>query len=139
MFEIVAKVKIKDNRVMDLLCAAFESGSAYWAIAEGINPPSDEEWKRIAKEFNSEGKYLYLYPFGGGKVKIYDKEDENELLGVLNMDTIKRGLTYMANGKDKNDKEIPMRHWDNFMKENEDAETADVFLQLCVMGEIVFG
>lgn len=31
------------------------------------------------------------------------------------------------------------RHWTNFVTENHDAETADVFLQLVVLKDIVYG
>jgi len=30
-------------------------------------------------------------------------------------------------------------HLKNFIEENDDAETADVFLQCCVLGDIVYG
>jgi len=31
------------------------------------------------------------------------------------------------------------RHFADFIAENDDAETADVFLQCCLFGRIVFG
>jgi len=31
------------------------------------------------------------------------------------------------------------RHFANFAQEAEDAETGDVFIQCCVLGEIVYG
>lgn len=31
------------------------------------------------------------------------------------------------------------RHFGNFISENEDAETGDVFIQLALLGDIVYG
>jgi len=31
------------------------------------------------------------------------------------------------------------RHFHNFLEENDDAETGDVFIQCCLFGEIVYG
>jgi hypothetical protein len=45
----------------------------------------------------------------------------------------------MADCKDMKGKQVPARHFKNLATDNEDAETADVFMQLAVMGEIVFG
>ena len=45
----------------------------------------------------------------------------------------------MANRKDMKGKVVPARHFKDLATDNEDAETADVFLQLAVMGEIVYG
>jgi hypothetical protein len=36
-------------------------------------------------------------------------------------------------------KEKYPRIWENILLENADAGDADVFLQLCVMGEVVYG
>ena len=57
----------------------------------------------------------------------------------MNRASIKVGLQLMADCKDLKGKQIPARHFKNIATDNEDAETADVFMQLAVMGEIVFG
>ena len=53
--------------------------------------------------------------------------------------SIKVGLQLMADCKDMKGNQIPHRHFKNLATDNEDAETADVFMQLCFMGEIVLG
>jgi hypothetical protein len=53
------------------------------------------------------------------------------LLGILNEESIKDGLQKMA-------EHFP-KHFMDFLNENDDAETADVFMQLAVMGKITFG
>ena len=45
----------------------------------------------------------------------------------------------MAKGKDENDKGIPIRHFTALIEEDDDCETADVFIQAAVFGEIVYG
>ena len=77
-------------------------------------------------------------PFKDGNIEVYDVETD-ELLGYLNIATVKVGLQLMADRKDMKGKQIPDRHFKNLATDNEDAETADVFMQLCVMGEIVYG
>ena len=44
---------------------------------------------------------------------------------------MKKGLDLMAGEH--------QRHWQDFINENDDADTADVFMQLCLFGEIVYG
>ena len=65
--------------------------------------------------------------------------ETDELLGYLNGATIQTGLQLMADRKDMKGKVVPARHFKNLATDNEDAETADVFMQLAVMGEIVYG
>ena len=64
-------------------------------------------------------------------VDIYDIEDPDEILGTFNLENIKRGEEIML-------KEYP-KHFANILSENDDAETADVWFQLVVLGEIVYG
>jgi pimeloyl-ACP methyl ester carboxylesterase len=35
--------------------------------------------------------------------------------------------------------QVAPEHWADFLTENEDAETGDVFVQLCLLGEVVYG
>lgn len=58
-------------------------------------------------------------------------EIEDGVAHTLNPKAIQRGLGIMAS-------DYP-RHWANFLAEEDDAETGDVFLQCCVLGEIVYG
>jgi hypothetical protein len=48
----------------------------------------------------------------------------------LDMAAIKNGLKVMA--------EKYPHHWQDFVSENDDAITGDVFLQCCLFGEIVY-
>ena len=55
----------------------------------------------------------------------------NPKIHILNMKKIKRGLTAMA-------KKEPS-HFADFLKENYDETTGDVFLQCCLFGEVIYG
>jgi hypothetical protein len=124
--EVKATVRIPNQKIMDLITTAIECGSNYWARFE------------LPKDYKEKyGSYEHI-PFKGGDITVYDIET-GELLGYLNGATLKMGLQLMADRKDLKGKIIPARHFKAFATDSEDAETADVFLQLAVMGEIVYG
>ena len=56
---------------------------------------------------------------------------EDTKLGIVDLDKILEAITLIK-------KEYP-NIWENILLENADAGDADVFLQLCVMGEVVYG
>lgn len=124
--EVKATVRIPNQKIMDLITAAVEGGCRYWA--KFVFPAHYKE---------QYGSYEQI-PFKGGQIEVYDIET-GELLGYINQASIKVGLQLMADCKDLMEKPVPARHFKNLATDNEDAETADVFLQLAVMGEIVYG
>ena len=124
--EVKATVRIPHEKIQDLIVTAVEGGSNYWAK---FVFPTDYKEKY--------GSYEQI-PFEDGNIEVYDVETE-KLLGYLNIATVKVGLQLMANRKDMTGKPVPARHFKNLATDNEDAETADVFMQLAVIGEIVYG
>jgi len=129
--EIKTTVNVSRQRINDLLTTAFEGGSAYWAMV--IDRVIPDLTGALPDDLTRHGKpYQADYPLGGGSVTIEDSTGEDAFKPVvLDMDRIKRGLEIMA-------KDYP-RHFRDFIEDNEDAETGDVFLQCCIHGEIVFG
>jgi hypothetical protein len=118
---------VTKQRISDLLCSAFEGGSNYWyIIAECVEPP--------VLEFRTSDKTIFKhldYPLNdGGGLLIGDQEDEDRQPILLDFAAIRKGLTLLA--------EKYPRHWADFLSENDDASTADVFLQLCLFGEVVY-
>jgi hypothetical protein len=82
----------------------------------------------------TEGKtFFHLdYPLNpGGALYIGDKEESSRACVIVNLEAIKVGLALMAD-------KYP-EHWGNFMSENDDAETGDVFFQLVCFGEVIYG
>jgi hypothetical protein len=129
---ITQMVDVDEEDVKDLLCTAFEGGSNHWARVR----VSRDKMKELGVQ------YSWEIPFVVGEiVEVYDVEGEpgDEPIGFLARPKMTRALRFMASGKDEKGNDIPMRHWDNFINENADAETADVFMQLATMGEIVYG
>jgi|OM-RGC.v1.025801105 hypothetical protein len=133
-FEV--KISLSPYAVSSLLCAALEGGSNYWyeiveyEFPEGIT----------LDDFRKGGRFAdpewYWHPAQiiplqeGCSVVITDIEDDTERWR-LNRAAITRGIVTMS-------QKYP-RHWKNVGTSEEDAETGDVFLQCCLLGEIVYG
>jgi hypothetical protein len=129
-FTVTVTTTITAQRISDLLCSAFEGGSNYWYTIKEYHAPAK-------LEFRSSPDVIFRhldYPLNeGGGLTIGDIEDpENVFIRpVLNRESIALGLQIMADKYPK--------HFGDFTAENDDAETGDVFLQCCLMGEIVYG
>jgi len=124
--EVNATVRIPIEKIKDLITTAIEGGANYWAKIQ-----CPKGWK---EKYGS----IEEIPLQGGNIEVFDVETD-ELLGVLNLATINVGLQLMADRKDLKGKHVPARPFAAIAQDNEDAETADVFMQLAVLGEIVFG
>jgi len=142
-FTVPVTHEIDYARVADLLCCAFEGGSNYWyEITERHAPAHFDFYSNadLGREAGAPPKvYPHLdYPLNpGGHLLIKAVEDGGytEVNGAvewaLDLGTVKAGLLKLA-------EEYPSSFSD-FVNENEDAETGDVFLQLCLFGEVIFG
>jgi hypothetical protein len=138
--------------IINLFVTALEGGSNYWYYMD--LPDNIKSYGQSISE--AVGEYILQ----GGKVYFYDNELRSEIirdynrgeytiegdiidqkrfnedidetyLGFVTMDRILDAITIIK-------KEYP-HVWENILLEQEDAGDADVFLQLCVMGEVVFG
>jgi hypothetical protein len=135
-FKLGGFLNVDQKRICDLLCNAFEGG-VNWCVILDNRQPTEEvmipvEWK----------KYPHIsYCWGDGAVLLGDSdaywgggEDESTLEDSekweLTEEKIIKGLMVMA---DKYS-----RHFSDFMNDNQDAETGDVFLQCALFGDIVF-
>jgi len=114
-------VAVTDQRIKDMLCCAMEGGSNYWykikeyQYADGVDKP---EFPHIDLPF-IDGCGILITDIDGGEPEL------------LNKPAMEKGLKIMS--------EMYPEHMADFMEENEDAETGDVFLQCCLFGEIIFG
>ena len=120
------------EQVDDLLTCAFEGGSNYWYTIKRTIEPTEILYKTDIFE---DGK-SYLTPAlnPGGALVIIDREEDEEDAKeyILDLKSIENGLIIMSEDQYS-------FHMNNLLTENEDAETGDVFLQLCLFGKIVFG
>lgn len=139
-------VKARENRtfgkedIVNLFVDALEGGSNYWYEIRHL--PKEVRYK--AKEMGQPiSETIGEYILNGGYVQFYDSEEEyddddygethsdNGLLGTVDMDSILEAITLIK-------KDYP-EVWENILDEQYDANDADIFLQLCVMGEVVYG
>ena len=144
-------VNIPLHRIADLLIGAFEGGSGYWARRiKTSHKASQIEQERAALGFGDElfpGQPMYptfsilpLIDKPGFYVDvIHDDPDGDEGVDFktfrLDRAAIENGLkkfSELEQGKGGH-------HFPNFLAENDDEITADVFLQCCVLNSIVFG
>ncbi len=135
--EVTMKMPVNLDRVLCLLCSALEGGSNYWYMIERYDLPKNMPYK----DFKEGGKYQYpdnyahpaqLIPTYPGCAVIFTVTEEDDGKEYrLDREALERGLRIMA--------EKYPRHWTNFVQENDDAETGDVYLQCCLFGEIVYG
>lgn len=123
--DIVTTVNISLSRIADLLCTAFEGGVGYWCQIVGYDTPKNPRsiWgeDKIVKYVD--------YPLCGGSVFVTTDDEQDKQLN-LDGTAIMEGLKIMA--------EKYPRHFSDFLNENEDAVTGDVFVQCCLFGEIVY-
>ena len=109
---IQVKHTIDRQRLEDLLVTAFEGGSNYWI-----------KWARSV-----DGGDLYQAAFAHG---IRVKADDEEHTRLLNLTAMEKGLQVMAD-------KFP-HHLGDILAEEDDATTGDVFLQLCLFGDVIYG
>ena len=135
MLTVIVKTMIDKATIADLLIAAMEGGSNYWASVynldkESINfkntRPEDMPYAKIAYPMNE-----------GGEICIKDKKTEkkNNLL-YLNLHGIKRAFKRMAKASEGS---AEYRALQNILKDNWDANDADVFFQLCFFKQTIYG
>ncbi len=130
---------IPEQRIRDLLCSAFEGGSNYWLVHKGtsLTPAADalrDDIKRARREAGEDDRYYrWEIPMLPGATLELEKNSDEEPEGpwTLTREKLIAGLKVMA--------EKYPRHFANILSENDDAETADVYLQCCLFGEIVYG
>lgn len=121
---------ITDSRAADLLCSAFEGGSNYWYMVVDKTVPTD-----IAKPWGNDYTPTYIsYPFSeDGALMIADLEDEDGDKYMLDKAAIDRGKALLSTDDQYS------HHLENVLQEQDDADTGDVFLQLCLFGEVIYG
>lgn len=150
---VQVETKVPYGRLLDLLTSALEGGSNYWI--QRVHEKEGESWDSLPK---GSAAYTQEVPFLGGTLLIEPNEDPGTLkmngetlilkdededeegprevrVWPLTLDSLTTGIKVMASLK----KGEGGHHWSNFINDDADAETGDVFLQCCVFGEIVFG
>lgn len=125
--EIEGLLCLTADDVENLMTSAIEGGSNYWYLIG-----NDDEVRKATEDMQGAAfvdRMLIAIQRGVG-VKIYDVEDEENLLGTLTKDSwTKAESLFIKNHR---------HHLADVLGENDDASTGDVFFQLALMGEIVY-
>ena len=127
---IKTEVEVTPRRIADLMVTAIEGGIDYWCNSVKLLTayPEHQPW------YDDENLY------SGGDISIevveLDPSSEENVEGswIINLASMEKAFCLMQEyGTPKG------WHWRNFITENDDAETADVWFQLTVFGEVVYG
>jgi hypothetical protein len=117
-YAITTKIEIPASRVGDLVCCALEGGSTYWC--EDFNPKEYPEGCEWGHEAVAHGVPFDIW-----------LEDEPRMRIKNSPARIAATLQLMA-------EKFPYA-WQDFINENEDSSTGDLFFQLLCFGEEVYG
>jgi hypothetical protein len=118
-------IEITNEKITDQFITAIEVGSNYWYYLKDLSMLSEKTnclplSERIAHAILHEKEIIPVHDIENG-----------ELLGNLTKENTKKALQIMS--KDYTEA------FSDIINETGDAETADIFFQLAVMGEVVFG
>lgn len=137
--KITTTVEIEPKRIADLMVTAIEGGIGYWC--KSVKLIDYSPGAEFAKDPDSVNWYdnINLYKDGNAALKIEVTEDEpdegdgKKIIGLNEMEQAFVLMQTFGNGESKG------YCWKDFLNENEDSITADVWLQLAVFGEVVYG
>lgn len=128
---IKTKLHLTKDAVSDLLATALEGGSNYWYVIDEFVEPEIVDFRSRTFADDAKPHRCYDWPFStGGGLFISDSEGD-EQPALFNWEAAQRGLHLMA-------ERFPDRI-KNIAEENYDAEDGDIFLQLSLYGQVIFG
>jgi len=138
--ENVLKIKVDMEipilRLADLICEGFEGGVGYWAQIVNYDEPPELKYT-MDKLSGDKNPHIYKhidYPLNAGGavyVQEVDSGKDTDTIHRLDYEALMRGLKVMQ--------EKAPRHFANWIAENDDSETGDVFIQCALLGDIVYG
>jgi hypothetical protein len=126
--------KVDYNDILNLIINAFDTAIGYWCRDADPHYPEGFDVKKIPwLKRKVEWKYtrkLYFCPLvPGGRLEMHDTVEDKTV--YMDLESVQRGIDVMS-------KKYP-QHWSDFLSQNDDAITADVFIQCCVFGEAIYG
>jgi hypothetical protein len=129
IFKLTLPIQFGFNaqRVGDLITSALEGGSNYWLENYTITKQEPVMWNNL-HDTHTNGVYAYCYPLNDGGALIFEGEEGKF---ILDLTTIQYGLKFMG--------ENYFRHFKDFVDEDDDANTADIFLQCCLFEGVIYG
>lgn len=130
-------VEVPWDVVTNAIVGALEGGYSPWmhAFLPSESPDSQQALHNVREEFEGPWYAEEAYWQRGTASLQYDLADEGEGEGngsmTIGKDEITKGLAAMA-------QKAP-RHFADLIGENDDAITHDVFMQMIVFGETIYG
>jgi len=121
-------IEIDDQTIIDEIITALEGGSNYWY---NLDPDDLIPFRQAYTGMPLSEKVARAVLEKGITIKIWDAEDNEELLGELSRDGIYTGFAKMI-------QEYPYV-FANITTQQSDASDSDILLQLAVMNEVKFG
>lgn len=118
--KIETSIDVNEDKIENLLCSAFEGGSNYW-IDDIINIPTATVRKKHGVG------YFYDCPLKGLSFDVISEQGTH----TLTPESLTKGMQLMAD-------KYP-HHFGDVINDNTDAATGDVFLQLCLFDDVIYG
>jgi len=128
--------EIEDTRMLDMLCNALYSDDTFQVDDKSYKAASD--WCDANPEKVSDLEliqcyepriYAYLRGNKAHKLKVYDTYGEENL--ELTWDGMVKGMQLLASDQPS--------HFNDMVTENDDFYTANSWLQLALLGDVVYG
>lgn len=107
--------EVSDQMLKDILITAVEGGSDYWAIYENV--VRDAELNILSVLVTEQEAH----------------DDSGPIYRKVTPEDIGRAIVLLAASS------LPERHIQSVIDEDVDAETADVLMQLAVLGDVIYG
>ena len=128
---ITREMELTQEMFENVIIGALEGGSNYWYELNvdefRLSLPSKSELHSALTERISNA--LYTNP--KFQMKVYDRENSDEVLGIVNQASMLKAFE-LANLHYST-------HVDNIISDDYDVEDADIMFQFATMGEIIFG
>lgn len=123
MVEIPTTIRVPGQRIADLATTGIEGGYSPWLKSlVAINWTGEDPWYASGDFWD--GFFQVRATFDGPD----DDEGSFASTKIVGPEDLQRAFV-----------QLPANYLKDFLDENEDAETGDVFLQLLILGEVVYG
>lgn len=155
MINVTTTVQVPEQRMLDMVISALDSASIrYWLRRYGDDKDEDAEEEEndgchyvtklpdgfdpnalgwLDEKWSPDVRRDYFAPLvEGGTMTLFveDDRDDGKDAIVLDLAAMLRGIEAMAKHEPK--------HFHDLVCENDDATTADVFMQCCAFGKVVY-